>query len=56
MKPQVLFNIIVVLLLSVGLTSCAAVGDIFEAGLWVGVIGIVLVVALVFWIFRKLFR
>ncbi len=56
MKPQVFFNIIVILLMTVCMSSCAVIGDIFEAGLWIGVIGVVLVVALVFWIFGKLFR
>ena len=56
MKPHVFFNIIMVMLAMVSLTSCQAIGDIFKAGLWVGVIGVVLVVALVFWIFGKLFR
>ncbi len=56
MKPQVFFNIIVILLMTVFMSSCAVVGDIFEAGLWIGVIGVVLVVALVFWLFGKLFR
>jgi uncharacterized MnhB-related membrane protein len=56
MKPQVFFNIIMILLVTVSLSSCAVVGDIFEAGMWIGVIGVVLVVALVFWIFSKFFR
>ncbi len=56
MKPHVFFNIIMVMLIMVSVTSCQAIGDIFQAGLWVGVIGVVLVVALVFWIFGKLFR
>lgn len=45
-----------ILLVTVGLSSCAAIGDIFEAGMWIGVIGVVLVVALVFWLFSKFFR
>jgi hypothetical protein len=37
-------------------TSCDVIGDIFEAGLIVGVIIVVLIVALVFWIIRKFRR
>jgi hypothetical protein len=35
-------------------TGCAVIGDIFQAGMWVGIIGAVLVVALIIWIIRKL--
>jgi len=38
------------------LTSCELAGDIFEAGMWVGVIIVVAVIALIIWIisrFRK---
>ncbi len=42
------------LLLAASLTSCRVVGGIFKAGMWVGIIGILLVIALVFWIFRKI--
>ncbi|HLN53902.1 MAG TPA: hypothetical protein VK212_09355 [Lentimicrobium sp.] len=38
------------------LNSCELVGDIFEAGVWTGVIIIVLVVALLIYIFAKLRR
>ena len=35
------------------LTGCELVGDIFEAGVWFGVILVVLVVGLVVWLFSK---
>jgi hypothetical protein len=35
------------------LTSCQAIGDIFKAGMWFGVIGVVLVVVLIVWIIGK---
>lgn len=41
------------LLLSM-LTSCELAGDIFEAGMWVGIIIIVLVVILILWLLRKI--
>jgi len=44
------------LALSTTLTSCELVGDIFKAGAYTAIIGIILVVVLVFWLisrFRK---
>ena len=38
------------------LSSCEVIGDIFEGGVWVGVIIVVAVIALIWWIvsrFRK---
>lgn len=54
MKRSTLFFILTLITLSLGLTSCEIVGDIFEAGLWVGIIGVVVVVLLIFWIIRKI--
>jgi hypothetical protein len=36
------------------MTSCEIIGDIFEAGIWVGVIGVALVIGLVLFIFGKM--
>ena len=36
------------------LTGCELIGDIFEAGLIVGIILVVLVVVLIMWILRKI--
>ncbi|WP_169337682.1 hypothetical protein [Segetibacter koreensis] len=38
------------------LTSCQAIADIFKAGMWVGVIVVVLIVALVLWLIGKMRR
>jgi hypothetical protein len=54
MRNSTIFFILTIITLSLGLTSCELVGDIFEAGLWVGVIGVVVVVMLLFWIIRKI--
>jgi uncharacterized membrane protein YkvI len=35
------------------LAGCELVGDIFEAGVWFGVILVILVVGLVVWLFSK---
>ena len=35
------------------LSSCQAIGDIFKAGVWVGIIVVVVIIALVLWIIGK---
>ncbi|HLT06326.1 MAG TPA: hypothetical protein VK014_02310 [Cyclobacteriaceae bacterium] len=54
MKNLPLAQLLLFVLLATTLTGCELVGDIFEAGIWVGVIGVVLLIVLIFWIFRKL--
>ncbi len=34
-------------------SSCRAIGDIFKAGVWFGVIGIVVVVVIILWLVGK---
>lgn len=48
-------GIILSLLLSVSIlfSSCEAIGDIFKAGAWFGIIGVVVVVVIVFWLIGK---
>lgn len=48
-----LTQIFVFVLLSVTLTGCDVIGDIFEAGIWAGVIIVVLVIVFVIWIIKK---
>lgn len=43
------------LLLTVSLSGCDLVGDVLEFGFWAMLITVVLVVALVVWLFRKVF-
>lgn len=38
------------------MTSCELVGDIFEFGVWVGVILVVLVILFIVWLVGKFFR
>ncbi len=54
MKRVQIFSLLA--FVAVMLTSCAAIGDIFQAGMWVGVVVVVLVVALVLWLLRKIRR
>ncbi len=41
------------LLLSISLTSCEAIGGIFKAGIWTGVIGIAIVVFVILYFISK---
>jgi len=42
------------LLVSLSLTSCELIGGVLEAGMWMGVILVVLVIAIVLWLIRKM--
>ncbi len=48
-------GLILSLLLSVTIlfSSCEAIGDIFKAGAWFGIIGVVVVVVIVLWLIGK---
>lgn len=41
---------------AVALTGCELVGDIFEAGVWVGVLLVLGVIAVVIWLVSKAMR
>ena len=48
-------NLLVLLFLSTTIfSSCELVGDIFQAGMWIGVIIVVAIIALVLWLLRKI--
>lgn len=46
---------VLLLLTTLGLSGCDLVGDVLEFGFWTILIFVVLVVALVAWVVRKLF-
>jgi hypothetical protein len=48
-------NIVPVLLLLLSLSSCQVIGGIFKAGVWAGVLMVVVVVGLIIFILGKLF-
>ncbi|MBL7719320.1 MAG: phosphatidate cytidylyltransferase [Flavipsychrobacter sp.] len=52
MKKVTIFGLLAIL---VSLSSCELIGDIFEAGVWVGVMLVVGVVAVVFFLLAKVF-
>lgn len=54
MKNQTLRSLALLILSLMVFTGCSVIGGIFEAGMWVGIIGVVLVVVLVIWIIKKL--
>jgi hypothetical protein len=49
-----LFFAVVLVMSSFSLTSCEAIGSIFKAGMWMGVIIVVVIIALVLWLIRKI--
>ena len=51
MKKFTLLSLVAIALFS--LQSCEAIGDIFKAGMWVGVVAVVAVIALIVWLFGR---
>lgn len=47
-------NYLVLALMVSLLSSCELVGDIFEAGIWTGLIIVAVVIALVIWLIAKM--
>lgn len=45
--------ILFMMVIAVSLSSCQAIGDIFKTGVWFGVIGVIVVVAIIFWLINK---
>ena len=52
MKKYSLFSLLVVM--AATFSSCEAIGDIFQAGMWAGIIVVVVIVAVIIWIFNRL--
>ena len=52
-KLQIFSAIAIIFCLSVTLPSCQVVGDIFKAGVWVGILGVAAVVGLIIFIIAK---
>lgn len=47
-------NILIVIFLLAGLTSCEVIGGIFKGGMWTGGILVIAVIVLVIWLFTKM--
>jgi len=54
MKNIRLYIMSMLVLLTLTLSSCEAIGDIFKAGAYTAIIVIVIVVILIIWLLRKL--
>ena len=48
----ILLNVTFVLVLSILLAGCDFIGDVFKAGIWVGVIIVIAIIAVAAFIFR----
>ncbi len=46
--------VLLFVMISMSLTSCELVGDIFKAGVWVGILAVVAVIVLVVFLISKL--
>lgn len=55
MKSISISSLFLAFIITAGLSSCDIAGDIFEAGAWTAIIGVVLVIAIAVWILRKIF-
>lgn len=49
-------RLLMVFVILFSFTSCELVGDIFQAGMGVGIFLVIFVIAIIIWIFAKLFR
>lgn len=56
MKRSLPWLPLVLSLLLLPLAGCDAIGSIFKAGAYTGIIGVVVVLLLVFWLFGRFFR
>lgn len=53
MKHINISSLLLAFVMMISLTSCDLALDIFEAGFWVAIIGIVLVLAIIVWVIRQ---
>jgi len=49
-------RLLMVFVILFSFTSCELVGDIFQAGMGVGIFIVIFVIAIIIWIFAKFFR
>jgi hypothetical protein len=48
------FYVLLFVMISISLTSCQVVGDIFKAGVWVGILAVAAVIGLIIFLISKL--
>lgn len=51
-----LMRLLLIVVLALGLSGCELIVDIFQAGVWMGVILVIAVIALIIWGVVRLFR
>jgi len=49
-------NLFVMMMMMVTLSGCEVIGAIFEGGIIIGIIIAVVVIGIIFWLFRKMSR
>nr|WP_294923894.1 hypothetical protein [uncultured Flavobacterium sp.] len=49
-------RLLMVFVILFSFTSCELIGDIFQAGIGVGIFIVIFVIAIIIWIFAKFFR
>ena len=49
-------NYVILAFLMLSLSSCELIGDIFEAGVWVGILMVAAVIALVIWLISRFMK
>ncbi len=54
MRAVPLVQIVLLVVLALATSGCQLVGDIFQAGMWVGIIGVVLVIVLIGWVVSRI--
>ncbi len=55
MKRYSILTVTIMLSVLLSLSSCELVGDIFKAGVWVGVLIVVGIIALILFLLKKIF-
>lgn len=51
--PTPLLRAALLFIISISFAACELVGDIFQAGFWVGVVIVVLILAIIGWFFGR---
>jgi hypothetical protein len=45
--------LVAMLFMAITLSSCEAIAGIFKAGVWFGVIGVIVIIVIIFWLISK---
>jgi len=56
MKNMNIYAIVVLFSLIITFSSCAAIAGIFKAGVWTGIIFVVVIIAIIIWIISRMTR